>query len=145
MHQIPHLFSIFIGSVRSWVTTSLFPTFSRPSPNSLCHWKALDFLIVHPHISSRTLQKCYFQSFLIPHRIECSFIALKTDHTFLRRDVETHTLYQRHSFHITGVNALKSNSCKLTHAQMCVYYDQFAWTLLCRSIKPFRELHSHTM
>jgi len=27
---------------------------------------------------------------------------------FLRRDAETHTSYQRHNFHTTGVNALKS-------------------------------------
>jgi len=31
-----------------------------------------------------------------------------TDHSFLRRDVETHTSYQPHNFHTTGVNVLKS-------------------------------------
>jgi len=36
--------------------------------------------------------------------ISCS----KTDHSFLRRYVETHTSYQRHNLHTTGVNALKS-------------------------------------
>jgi hypothetical protein len=32
----------------------------------------------------------------------------KTDHSFLWRDVETHTSYERHNFHTTGINALKS-------------------------------------
>jgi hypothetical protein len=32
----------------------------------------------------------------------------KTDHSFLRRDVETHTSYKRHYFHTADVNALKS-------------------------------------
>jgi hypothetical protein len=30
-----------------------------------------------------------------------------SEHTSKRRDVETHTSYQHHNFHTTGVNALK--------------------------------------
>jgi len=46
----------------------------------------------------------------------------------LRRDVETHTSYQRHNFHTTNTDALKSqNWCELKHAQTCLYYDQVAW------------------
>jgi len=33
---------------------------------------------------------------------------LKTVNSFLRRDVETRTSYQRHNFHTTDVNMLKS-------------------------------------
>jgi hypothetical protein len=35
-------------------------------------------------------------------------VALKTGHPFLQGDIETHTSYQHHNFHTTGVNALKS-------------------------------------
>jgi hypothetical protein len=40
--------------------------------------------------------------------IQCRFVALKTDHSFLRRNVETHTSSQRHNFNTTGVSASKS-------------------------------------
>jgi len=43
--------------------------------------------------------------------------ALKTEHSFLQQDIETHNSYQHNNFHTTGVNALK-------HAQICLYYDQ---------------------
>jgi len=44
----------------------------------------------------------------------------------LRRDAETR-FYQRHNFHTTGVNAFKSQTGRLKHAQTCLYYDQVAW------------------
>jgi hypothetical protein len=48
-----------------------------------------------------------FVSLLISHKMQCWPVALKTDHSFMRRDAETHTSYQGHNFHITGVNELK--------------------------------------
>jgi uncharacterized protein YvpB len=60
------------------------------------------YLLLHtPH---RTSQICHLDSFVT----QCWFVALNTDQPFLLRVVEIHTSYQRHIFHTTWVNALKS-------------------------------------
>jgi len=54
-----------------------------------------------PHKPRRELHKCHLHSFLISQKMWYWFIALNTDHSSLRRDVEIHTFYQLHMFHIT--------------------------------------------
>jgi hypothetical protein len=61
-----------------------------------------------PHKPGGALHKCHLHSSLISHKIYRSFVALKTDYSFLRRDAETHTSYQSHNFSITSVKAIKS-------------------------------------
>jgi len=58
----------------------------------------------------------------------------------LRRDVETHTFYQRYNFHTTGVNALKSQVIEFE-----TFIHKVAWLPLCRGkniSRTFIELKS---
>jgi hypothetical protein len=91
------------------------------------------------------MHKCHLHYSLTSHKIWCWFVALKTDHSFLRQDVEI--LSRLISATIsTPLASMRWNRnwCKLKHAQTCFYCDQVTWLPLSRAIKSFRELYSHT-
>jgi hypothetical protein len=70
----------------------------------------------------RTSVTCIFFSNFTQHlkMIRCS----KSEHSFLRRDVETHTSSQRHNFHKTDVSAFRSYA---TQVETCT--DTFSLRL----------------
>jgi hypothetical protein len=68
-----------------------FHDFSPPPPISL-----------GDHCTSVT---CILSLFYTKFNVD--FFALKTEHLFLRRDVQTYTFYKHPNCHTTGVNALK--------------------------------------
>jgi hypothetical protein len=58
----------------------------------LCPSETLDISTASPAYASKSIAQVIFAFFIILHKILCLFFALKTDHSFLRRDAEKHTL-----------------------------------------------------
>jgi hypothetical protein len=133
---------------KGWALCSFVIMKCEISLNRLWHSKNIWLFHSFSPISLKEhFTKCPLYSFLISYKIWCRFVALKTDHSFLWRDVETHTSYQRHNFHTVGINYLKSLTGASWNLRRPVFttIKSHGWLLLSREIKPFRKLHSHTM